>query len=231
MLNESQNSQIVHDAAAYLFWTLAEKIGIQNTNEAIIESSGRCLFKQQFSNSLLEQYNFEKLSYPVQLEFMDSIASEAESFAIRGVNMDGVIYAEDASSGRSPSALMVNTAELNITPKQINYDHNMTELGHLCLRHPLPAIVFSDTETDESVIKVANTSKALGFHFPLFLSNIHSIKINDGLFALTGIFLIPVKNNGIGGIWNKTIQNAITFVDEVKLFNTVSTVEEIKVSW
>lgn len=225
------NPQVVHDAAAFLFWTLADVIGVDGANEEVIYSSGRCLLDQPFTGDVLGQYSVEQLSSIELHKFFSAIAAEAERFAVNGENMDGIIYADDAQTCKTPSAQFVNTNQLNVTPKNIITDGGKIEkLGKLCLRHPLPAVVFSEKSQNGNIIEVADTFNAIGFHMPMFLSNIASQQIGDHLFVFTGIFHIPVPDAGQGNLWSSVIQNSMRFVDGVCFYgqpaNTI-----IEVHW
>lgn len=214
---QNLNPQIVHDAAAYLFWTLAETVGIHGATEAVIDSSGHCLLEQPFTDKVLGQYSFQKLLHDNLREVGSAIAAEANYFAFKGENMNGVIYAEDAQSGRAPSALQVQTAHLKAIPTQlITLGAKIEKIGQLCLRHPLPAVVFSDTLPIGDVLEVADTSSALGFQLSMFLTNIVATRLDDGLFVLTGIFLIPVPDMRSSEEWDMAIQNSMRFVDKVQ---------------
>lgn len=227
---QTLNPQIVHDAAAYLFWTLAEAIGINKANNAVLDSAGRCLIKQSFTAAALAQYGFGNLPRDVQLEFENAVAAEAERFAVNEENMNGVIYAEDAQKARSPSALHVNTAKMKAIPVRISIDGKIEKLGCLCLRHPLPAVVFSDTMPCEDVIEVADTTVALGYHLPIFLTNVDCQKISDELFVLKGVFKIPVPDAQHGDLWSAAIQNSSRFVSTLT-FCMESSAVDVKVDW
>lgn len=224
------NAQIVHDAAAYLFWTLAETVSVADADDAVVESSGQCLLKQSFTTAVLCRYGFDKLHHEDQIEFANAIAVEAEHFAVKGQNMNGVIYAEDAQSGRSPSAQHIDTVPLRFMPTRVISDRRIEKLGSLCIRHPLPAVVFSDTEPHGGVIEVADTSCALGFHLPMFLANISCQKIGETLFVSKGIFHIPVPDTRLGDLWDSTIQNSIRFVSGIKFHGQSSDVA-VEIEW
>lgn len=75
----------------------------------------------------------------------EAIAAEAETFTLNGENMKGIVYGEDAAGGRAPSAQDLETAHLKVLPKDLSYSGQALETtGRLCLRHPLPAVVFTD---------------------------------------------------------------------------------------
>lgn len=218
-MNQEQNlnPQIVHDAAAHLFWTLAEAVGINGATEAVIDSAGRCLLEQVFTGDVLGQYSFQNLPLSDQRELGSAIAAEAEHFAVNDKNMNGVIYTEDAQSGRAPSAQRVQTAHLRAIPRQVRASGTKIEkIGRLCLRHPLPAVVFSDTCPIGSVLEVSDTFTALGFQLSMFLANVATTELGDGLFVSTGIFSIPVPDACSGNGWNMAIQNSMRFIHGIQ---------------
>lgn len=223
--------QIVHDAAAYLFWTLAEALGINGATEAVIDSAGGCLLEQPFTDEVLGQYSFQKLPPGNQREVGSAIAAEAQHFAFKGENMNGVIYAEDAQNGRAPSANGVQTVHLRAIPRQVMTSGTKIEkIGRLCLRHPLPAVVFSEALPIGDVIEVADTSAALGFQLPMFLTNIVATRLGDELFVLTGILLIPVPDARSGNEWDIAIQNSLRFVDKIQFAEEIGS-STVVVEW
>ncbi len=225
------NQRIVHDAAAYLFWMLADEIGVARAGQAVIDSAGRCLFEKPFTDDVLAQYGFLGLSPNDQTDFLSAIATEAERFAIKGENMDGVIYAEDAQEGRSPSAQHVQTAHLEVIPRRVIVSGAKIEKsGWLCLRHPLPAVVFSEVCPSSDILEVANTSAALGFHLPMFLGNFSTTQFGERLFVSTGIFHIPVPDNSQGNAWGKAIQNSVRFIRGVSFCGEAG-IASVDVEW
>lgn len=225
------NPQIVHDAAAYLFWTLAASVGVAGATEAVIASAGRCLLEMPFTGDVLGQYGFQKLPLNDQREFGRAIAAEAERYAVKGENMDGVIYAEDAQAGRSPSAQHVQTSHLAAIPRRVVASGAKIEkVGRLCLRHPLPAVVFTDSRPRGGILEVADTSPALGFDLPMFLANVSTNQLGDGLFVSTGIFHIPVPDARHGDEWGTAIQNSTRFVSGIQFYGEAGTAT-VAVSW
>jgi hypothetical protein len=224
------NPQLVHETAAYLFWMFAEQVGVADANIAVIDTAGQCLLMQPFTVSVLVQHSYEKLSQEDQQRFMNAIACEAEKLAVKETNMNGIVYAEDAQSGRSPSAMSIDTKVLKAIPSRIVTNFEVAKTGCLCLRHPLPAVVFSDHQPRKSFIEVADTSTALGFHLPMFLSTVGCQKISNSLVVLLGIFYIPVPDESRGYLWNSAILNSTRFSSELELFDG-SSVTMIEAAW
>lgn len=228
---ESLNPQIVHDAAAFLFWRLAEVVGVNRANEAVMCSSGLCLLEQPFTSDTLSQYGFGRLLPNEQREFSSAIAVEALRFGLKGENMDGIIYAEDAQGGRSPSAKMIQTACLDNIPRRIVASgYEIERIGWLCIRHPLPAVVFSNACPRGGVLEVADTSLALRFQLPMFLSRCCTTRLGSRLFVSTGILHIPVPNNDCGDNWGAAVQNSERFIYGIQFCGPDGNTE-VEVEW
>jgi hypothetical protein len=90
-------------------------------------------------------------------------------------------------------------------------------IGRLCLRHPLPAVVFSRVHPGTQVIEVANTRDALGFQMPMFLATIHARQIGPRLFVLMVKFHIPAPVDVIADRWGRVIQNSEPVFDTMSL--------------
>lgn len=225
------NPQVVHDAAANLFWSLAAKIGVAEANEKVIESRGRCLLEHSFSQEILATVGMQDVLGEARTLAENAILEEAEHHAIAEENMQGLIFAEDAAAGRSPSASSVNTAPLNWTPMKVTRSGApIQRMGSLCLRHPLPAVVFTHAVPSGPVLEVDSTCNALGFHLPMFLSNLAVMPIDENLFVCTGVLAIPVPDLEQGKLWNQAILNSMRFVRGIKLCGDTE-VSTVDVEW
>jgi hypothetical protein len=224
------NPQIVHDTAAYLFWMLAEQAGIDDANQAVRDTTGECLFTQPFTISVLEQQGFANLPQEARQKFINAVACEAEEYALQERNLNGVVYAEDGQSGRSPSAEHVNTQILKFIPNRVVANRKLEKTGRLCLRHPLPAVVFSDSKPSSGIIEVSNTKEALGFQLPMFFSINGCQQISNALVVLFGVFFIPTPNEDSGKLWNSAIQNSTRFFSGLDIHEG-SSVINIEVEW
>ncbi len=221
----------VHDAAAHLFWMMASEVGVAEANDTVIASAGRCLMEQIFTEEVLGRYGAYGVSHRDRNEFCNAIASEAENFARNGKNLNGIIYSEDADIGRSPSAMHVETGRLRIIPRKIiRPGEDVQKIGQLCLRYPLPAVVFSDTPPTSPFIEVADTARALGFHLPMFLSDVSTTQVGDNYFVSNGVFQIPVPDSFHGDQWNKAIPNSARFVKYFRYY-TGQSVACFEVEW
>ena len=69
-----------------------------------------------------------------------------------------------------------------------------TACSRVCLRHPLPAVVFADSVPTAAVIQVDDTATALGFDLPMFLNVAGRQQFGDDTVILTGYFFIPVPD-------------------------------------
>jgi hypothetical protein len=223
------SQQDVHDAAANLFWKIAEKKGVDSTCDAVIKSAGKCLLSQPFTASILDQYDVDKSSKAVQLAFCNAIAAEAERYTVDEKNMDGIVYTEDAEAGRSPSAIQLDTSLVKALPKLVKKSSEVQSIGRLCLRHPLPAVVFSEKAPETTFFEVEDTTMALGYHLPMFLFEIQCQQIGDDLFLSKGIFRIPVPDVTRGNMWANVIQNSTRFVHQLELVGAASL--KIEVTW
>lgn len=83
-----------------------------------------------------------------------------------------------------------------------------TACSRVCLRHPLPAVVFADSVPTAAVIQVDDTATALGFDLPMFLNVAGRQQFGDDTVILTGYFFIPVPDVTTGDLWNHVIQNS-----------------------
>ncbi len=224
------NPQIIHDTAAYLFWMLAEHVGIDDANQAVRDTTGECLFTQPFTISVLEQQGFANLPQEAQQKFINAVAYEAEEYALKETNLNGVVYAEDGQSGRSPSAHHIDTKILKALPSRVVANRKLERTGRLCLRHPLPAVVFSDSQPPSSIIEVSNTIEALGFQLPMFFSINGCQRISNALVVLFGVFFIPTPDEDSGKLWNSAIQNSTRFLSGLDIHEG-SSVINIEVEW
>lgn len=223
--------EIMQDAAAFLFWTMAENSSVAEVSDSVIETSGLCLFEQPSASQILSQYGYQNLTVDVQSETIKAIAAEAVIYCVEEKNMLGIIYSDDAETGRSPSSRNI-PAEL-LKPASvpiIKSAHEVEKIGRLCLRHPLPAVVFTDKLPGDGFIEVADTSTALGFQTPIFMSNIGILQISDDTYVLTGIFHIPVPTVQQGDLWNMAIMNSTRFVSKMNYCSHAGDIQ-IDVQW
>jgi hypothetical protein len=210
----------INDAAAYLFWKLAERVGVQSASEVVIETEGRCLLKQDYSNEVFDKYIVETMDDKTVKLFKEQVANHANEFCQAEQNIIGTIYVEDLLVGRSPTAKEINSCAFNNTPKKIT-GTKLPQFGKLCIRHPLPAVVVCDSEPPRTIFEIKDTETALGFKVPLFMGPIDIEQIADDMWLVTGIVHIPVPSKNIGKMWNSVIQNNISVVEEMTIYNKI----------
>lgn len=143
--------------------------------------------------------------------------------------MLGSIYVEDMAPGRSPLARGIDTDQVRFIPR-CRYNQPLERIGSLCIRHPLPAIVFSPTAPTMGVIEVADTTAALGFQLPMFLVLAGMQQVQDDLFVLAGYFYVPAPSEEIGDRWSRIIQNSIRTIGQV-MFTGLNGTTTIEYEW
>ena len=223
----SEFSPQINDAAAMLFWTHAAQHGFQTTVERVVATQCVCLFEQEQAAQILESHGFFELPEASREVFMRAIGLEVKDSIEREENLLGIVYAEDAATGRSPTAASVDVTRVCARPTRLSGYEHLERLGELCLRHPLPAVVFAETQPGTRFIQVASTHRALGCEVPMFLSLTGCVEIAAQVFALSGVFYILVRDNRIGDLWGGVIQNSVRSTAQiaVRLNGTVHSIE------
>lgn len=117
-----------------------------------------------------------------------------------------MIYSEHRFSWRTSSAAGISAAHLDF-PVTVEGD-SFPRCGSLCLRAPLPAVVFADSPPPEGFLRIADT-RALGFSMPLLLSPQTVSRVESRLWLLPGIFFIPVYPELTDWSWKKVIPNCV----------------------
>lgn len=222
------NPEAIHNLAAELFWRYAEHVGVARANELTIASQGRCIITPDIPDELLAPYGLASLNAAEHQPVIDAICAEAHQFCVAEQNMIGSVYVEDATRGRSPSATGIDTSALNHVPA-IRGDTDVEMLGSLCLRHPLPAIVFADRMPERGFIRIDETTTALGYELPMFVA-LTGIEPIGPHFVLTGYFYIPVPSNAHGDLWSKVIQNSLRVVDRLAIAHPADPID-IRFTW
>lgn len=211
------NPRAIHEIAARLFWTWASDQGIAHVTAQVLATGGQCLMETPFTDEILLEFGFADITGNDRIVALGAIAAEAHTHAASEQNLIGIIYREDAQVGRSPSAKAVQTEHLQSIPKSmVRTGPSIEEIGVLCIRHPLPAVLFSKKPPFGGIVKVAYTSDALGFQMPMYLKIHQSQEVGDDLYASSGVFLIPAPDAQKGAWWTTAIQNSICFTDAVQ---------------
>lgn len=198
---------MIHNLAAEMLWRTAETVGVPEANRLVLESEGAFLLEQDYAEDLWQAFPVRSLPDAEARAVLSAVAAEAYTYARDEENMQGSIYLEDRDAGRSPSAAGIDCAGLAIVPTCV-YTSPAERLGRLCLRHPLPAVVFAPRAPYGPLIEVADTETALGFAMPMFLmvTGVHAI--DAASVVLMGYFMIPAPSHQHGALWDRVIQNS-----------------------
>lgn len=205
-MDRNFHPQLIEDAAAWLFWTLANTDGFNITRENVLSTRGKSVLECPEREAIFSRYQLDKMAPDEFLAFMEATANHAYGRTVNEENLIGLIYSEDRVSGRSPSAAGIETAHLKLA-LSVRGD-SLPVCGMLCLRHPLPAVVFCKNRPPRGFIRVADTN-ALGFSMPLWLCPQTTDEIGDGTWMLTGIFYIPEGPELNARSWKAVIPNSI----------------------
>ncbi len=134
--------QLLEDAAAWLFWTLAAHNGFRPTLDDVLRTGGRSLLDCPDSEAIFARYPLSDMPPEEFTTLCDRVAEHAWHRSTREENLIGMISSEDRLSGRSPSAADIRTDHWDL-PLTVKGD-TLPAYGTLCIRHPLPAVVFAD---------------------------------------------------------------------------------------
>jgi hypothetical protein len=201
----------IHNLAAEMFWRMADEVGVAEANNRVLATEGWSLLEHGFDNDLWREYPLASLPKDEARRVLKAVSLEAFEFARDEQNMIGQVFLEDRQTGRSPSAAKIDTQPLAKAPS-FTSNTPIERLGRLCLRHPLPAVVFADRAPREGIIQVDDTATALRFDLPMFLALTGCQPAPDDTVILTGYFHIPVPDVSSGDLWNRVIQNSIRAV-------------------
>lgn len=207
----------IHNLAADMFWRMADACGVGEANRRVLATEGRCLLDHPYDDASWRDYPIRSLPDDTAARILDAVAAEALGYTHDQQNMIGQVYLEDRESGRSPTAAAIDTRPLASTPA-VTLNRSIERLGRLCLRHPLPAVVFADRIPSGALIQVADTVTALGFDLPMFLNVAGSQWGDEQTAILTGYFLLPAPDVPTGDLWNHVVQNSHRSVEGTTLF-------------
>lgn len=202
------------DFAAYLFWNVAAEAGVAEAVERFESNDEDWTRKTHLIEKALEQAGPVRLSAGDINVLVTNAVKEIRRNNAHGLNITGVIYSDDRAALRSPSAmdLVIPTLQApRVSAKSAQSLSAIQKAGQLCLRHPLPAVVFSSVKPDEgiSVFQVADTARALGYAYPLFLTGIRVHTLAEGEFALTGMFVVPIQDERASAAIKACIPNCL----------------------
>lgn len=199
--------QILEDAAAWLFWTLVAKNGFAPTLDEVLNTKGRSLLDCSDKEVIFSRYPLKDMPQDDFTQLCDAVAEYGWRKASQEENLIGMIYIEDRESGRAPSAVDIDTKGLDL-PLKVKGD-TLPTYGSLCIRHPLPAVVFTDTPPPAKGHFRVKDTRALGFSMPLWIAPHAADKVAEGLWLVTGIFYIPENLELSGHPWANVIPNSI----------------------
>ena len=204
----------LQDFAAYLFWNVAAEAGVAEALERFDSNEEDWTRKTHLVEKALEQAGPVRLSAGDINVLVTDAVMEIRRYSARGVNITGVIYSDDRAALRSPSAmdLVIPTLQApRVSAKSPQSMSAIQKAGELCLRHPLPAVVFTTVEPDKgkSVFQVADTTRALGYPYPLFLTGIRVHTLAEGALALTGMFVAPIQDDRASAAIKACIPNCM----------------------
>ncbi|MBN0172581.1 hypothetical protein JTL52_18085 [Pseudomonas aeruginosa] len=224
------NPAVIHEIAAQLFWKLADDAGFNPASKMVLSTEGEALFDQAATNRIVGRCLRAELNNEDAKLLFDRVREECCSLLMREENPQGILYHEDAQACISPEAKYINAKPLDVAPSSLQIEGAYEEMGALCIRHPLPAVVFATRPNSKPLIKVADTRRALGFSYPIFMVSPSVRDMGNGLYALTGIMRIPVVNEDIGDGWDKVILNSTRFVAGFKCYTGLGKVS-VGVDW
>ncbi len=204
----------LQDFAAYLFWNFAAEAGVADAVERFESNDEDWTRKTHLIEKALEQAGPVRLSAGDINVLVTNAVKEIRRNNAHGLNITGVIYSDDRAALRSPSAmdLVIPTLQApRVSAKSPQSMSAIQKAGELCLRHPLPAVVFSSVAPDKekSVFQVADTTRALGYPYPLFLTGIRVHKLAEGALALTGMFVAPIQDDRASAAIKACIPNCM----------------------
>lgn len=202
------------DFAAYLFWNVATDVGVAAAVEQFDSNDEDWTRKTHLIETTLEQAGPVRLGAGDINLLVSNAVKEIRRYNARGVNIAGVIYSDDRAEMRSPSTmdLVIPTLQApRVSAKSPQSMSAIQKAGELCLRHPLPAVVFTTAAPDKGkgVFQVADTTRALGYPYTLFLTGIGVHPLPDGTFALTGMFIVPIQDDRASAAIRACIPNCM----------------------
>lgn len=159
---------VVHEIAAEIFWRMAAGAGIGEATHLVLSTGGEVLFQQVGSVRVVNK-TVSKLraNSGDGWDFQDLISRvKSECVALLGCGEPplGEISSADALKFIGSGAQFVNPRSLDIQPSKVVVRGDFDELGSLCIRHPLPAVCFATRPSRKSIVKIAETKRALAFN-------------------------------------------------------------------
>lgn len=207
------DSAIIHEIAAQLFWGMAADAGVGSATDLVLSTGGEVLFQQARASRVVNGIISGGINESDVNELILRVRADCLEMLNSGNQPLGVINKEDAETCVSPEARFVNAKCLDFQPSNLSVRGYYEEIGALCLRHPLPAICFSTRPNQRSIVKIAETKRALGFSLPIFMLYPSTHKVDNNLYCLAGNMYVPVPSDLVGRSWDRVIPNSTRFVD------------------
>ena len=216
---------LITDIAANVYWRLVDRDGKLDSNDKISKTNGMYLLKDSLLVDVLSRYN------QINIDDMDDVVIAVIKLIVDSVknefNIIGAVYADDFIKGRSANIKSLDTSMVQFIPQNIIIDNNIETIGMLCVRHPLPSVVFSSHAPINNFIKIADTTHALGFDMPLFFNIESTKKAQDDLYVSMGTVHIFVPNVTVGNAWHHIIQNSIC---SIKYISACDALHDVKIN-
>lgn len=213
-----QVTSISQNLAAYGFWGLVSKFGYNDACSRIEESGGKIILQQdEFRKELELTFPREQRTASFS-QILAAISKKSVEFALRACDTDptplyGSVYADEAHLSRTPDCKSIDARSvINALPGVI-IKNDIETIGRLQIRTPLPSCLISSSKPKTSFVMVEDTNSALGAQYPLFMTIKEAWPISDNIFALHGVFTIPVPSDDMLKKWLKIIPNSIGVIN------------------
>lgn len=96
------SSELIEDAAASLFWTLAARNDFRHTLDNVPRSGGQSLLDCPDKEAVFAGYNRSELPDKVFADFCNEVVRHSYRKSANEENLIGRVYQEDILSDRSP---------------------------------------------------------------------------------------------------------------------------------
>lgn len=223
------NPRLIDDIAALLFWSLVAENGYSHTIQDVMGSAGYSILKPSNKDLLFTSFKINTLPENVKVALNDELARYTYQKSINEENMIGILYEEDMESGRSPSAMEINTAIFDI-PLTVSGD-SIPTYGKLCIRYPLPAVVIGGNGMPPSGIFRVEDTSCLGFDYPMYIIADTVVPLDAGGWFITGIFRIPENVELAGLYWRQVIPNSICTREGMSIYDDSGKCLTLKYHW
>ncbi|KXS55411.1 MAG: hypothetical protein AWU57_190 [Marinobacter sp. T13-3] len=227
--------QITYHIASILFWIAARESGYTKTLAQII-TEPEMVVKTRYIKELFSRMPCTN-DWPTEtrVEVISAAMHYIKIAAKAGDRFLGTPRSDDYGHGRSEEARHEATAHLRHTIrtcKAIDPEAPMPRAGELCLRTPLPAMIFTTKDLGGEAFVITNTEKALGFHWPIIATAYSGHRTDNGVLMIMDPELhIPVPSQTVGAQWSRIIPNAVPFIDQVSIPAPAGQPFDIRATW